>query len=74
MRAADIAYLGDWTAAKLRRTRHPPTRHGNLALAVCAIADDRGHLIGKDPRKQRKIASEVMGSRETIRGWRPDPL
>jgi hypothetical protein len=51
MGAADIANVGDRCAAELRRTRHPPPRHNKLALAVCSIANDRSHLVGKDARE-----------------------
>jgi hypothetical protein len=60
MRAADIANVGDRRAAKLSRTRHAPTRHNKLALAVGSIANDRSHLIGEDPGKQRQVARPIV--------------
>src|ERR1700722_12574980 len=51
VRAADIANVGDRRAAKLRRTRHAPTRHNKLAPAVGSVTNDRSHLVGEDPRE-----------------------
>jgi hypothetical protein len=60
IRAADITNIGDRRAAKLRRPRHAPSRHNKLPLAVGSIANDRSHLVGEDPRKQRQVARSII--------------
>ena len=60
MRAEDVADICDWLAAILRRPRHAPARHDQLAIVVGADAHDRRHLVGEDPREQRQIAGSVV--------------
>ena len=60
VRASDVADIRDRRAAELRRPRHAPAGHNKLALAVRPVANDRRHLVGKDPRKQRQVASAIM--------------
>jgi hypothetical protein len=66
MRAAEVANVGDRRAAKLRWPRHAPTRHNKLALAISSIANDRSHLVGKDGREQRQVASPIIGRAEAV--------
>jgi hypothetical protein len=66
MRAADIANVGDWRAAELRRPWHAPTRHNKLALAVGSVANDRSHLVGEDPREQRQVAGSIIARAEPV--------
>jgi hypothetical protein len=59
VRAADVADVGDRLATELRRPGHAPTSHSKLTLAVRPVADDRRHLVGEDPRKQRQVARPI---------------
>jgi hypothetical protein len=47
-------------AAVRRRSRHAPTNHDELALAVAPGANDRRHLVGENAGKQRKVARAVL--------------
>ncbi len=40
-------------------SRHSPTRHNELALAVGANADDGGYLVGEDRRQRRQVAPAI---------------
>ncbi len=60
VRAGEVADVRYRRAAVPRRPGHAPARHGELALAVGARADDRRDLIGEDPGKQREVARAVM--------------
>jgi hypothetical protein len=66
MWAAQVADVGDWRTAVLRRARHAPTRHDELALAVVACAHDRRHLVGENAGEQREVARVVMPCAEPI--------
>jgi len=63
-----VADVGDGRAAILRRPRHAPARHDELALAVFAGANDRRELIGEDSGEERKVAGLVMSDSEEIAG------
>src|ERR1700691_2172470 len=60
MRALQVADVRDRLGAKLKRCRHAPARHDELASAICPDANDRRELIGKDTRKQRQIAGAIV--------------
>jgi hypothetical protein len=66
MRAAYVADVRDGRAAILWLARHSPTRHHKLALAICAGADDRGHLIGEHRRQRRQIARAIVLHAEKV--------
>jgi hypothetical protein len=66
VRARDFADVCERLAAELRRSRHAPTRHDQLALTIRAAAHDRSHLVGDDAREQRRIAGAVMAGAKPL--------
>ena len=66
MRALHVSNVRHRRTAELRRTRHSPTRHDKLALAIRAAADDRGHLVGEDRGERRQIARPVVLDGEQV--------
>ena len=71
VRALHVADVRDRLAAELRRPGHAPSGHDELALAVCADADDRRHLVGEDRRQRRQVASAIVlaAKRSRIADW-----
>ena len=66
MRALDVADVGDWRAAELRRSRHSPARHEKLALPIGPHAHDRRELVGEDRRQKRQVAGAVVRRAEEV--------
>src|SRR5208282_2388007 len=66
MRASDVANVRHRLTAELRRARHPPASHDELALAVRPASDDRSHLVGGDPWKQRQVARAIVRRAEPV--------
>jgi hypothetical protein len=58
MRASEVAIVRYRPAAELRRARHAPARHDELALAVEAVANDRRHPPA--PKQKGRVRRRPM--------------
>jgi hypothetical protein len=60
VRAIQVADVRDRLTVELRRCRHAPAGHDELAFAICSVANDRRELIGEDAREERQIAGAIV--------------